>query len=52
MTRKRRSFTPEEFIQEAVCLVLDQGYTIAEASRSLNVDKSALRRWGENHVGS
>jgi transposase len=44
MTRKRRSFTPE-FKQEAACLVLDQGYSIAEASRSLDVGENALRRW-------
>ncbi|NWO07567.1 MAG: transposase, partial [Alteromonadaceae bacterium] len=36
MTRKRRSFTPE-FKQEAASLVLDQGYTIAQASMSLGV---------------
>jgi transposase len=39
MTRKRRSFTPE-FKQETACLVLDQGYSIAEASRSLNVGEN------------
>ena len=44
MTRKRRSFTPE-FKQEAASLVLDQGYTIAQASMSLGVGESALRRW-------
>jgi len=44
MTRKRRSFTPE-FKQEAASLVLDQGYTIAQASTSLGVGESALRRW-------
>ncbi|WP_349343457.1 IS3 family transposase [Marinobacter sp. MMG032] len=44
MTRKRRSFTPE-FKQEAASLVLDQGYTIAQASMSLGVVESALRRW-------
>ncbi|SFI26254.1 transposase [Modicisalibacter xianhensis] len=44
MTRKRRSFTPE-FKQEAACLVLDEGYSITEASRSLGVVESALRRW-------
>ena len=44
MTRKRRSFTPE-FKQEAACLVLDQGYTVTEASRSLDVGENALRRW-------
>ncbi|WP_422823743.1 transposase [Vreelandella janggokensis] len=38
MTRKRRPFTPE-FKQEAICLVLDQGYSVAEVSRSLNVGR-------------
>ena len=44
MTRKRRSFTPE-FKQEAASLVLDQGYTIPQASTSLGVGESAIRRW-------
>jgi len=44
MTRKRRTFTPE-FKQEAASLVLDQGYSIAEASTSMGVGESALRRW-------
>ena len=44
MTRKRRSFTPE-FKQEAASLVLDQGYTVPQASTSLGVVESALRRW-------
>lgn len=44
MTKKRRSFTPE-FKQEAACLVLDQGYSISEASRSLDVSENVLRRW-------
>ena len=44
MTRKRRSFSPE-FKQEAASLVLDQGYTIAQACASLGVGESALRRW-------
>ena len=47
MTKKqRRSFTPE-FKLEASCLVLDQGYSIPEASRSLDVGETALRRWVE-----
>lgn len=44
MTRKRRTFTTE-FKHEAACLVLDKGYTLPEASRSLNVGETALRRW-------
>ena len=45
MTKKqRRSFTPE-FKLEAACLVLDEGYSIAEACRSLDIGETALRRW-------
>ena len=44
MTRKRRSFSPE-FKQEAASLVLDQGYTILQASVSLGIGESAIRRW-------
>ena len=54
MTRKRRSFTPE-FKQEAACLMLDQGYSVIEACRALNIGESALRRWvkqlSEERVG-
>lgn len=39
MTRKRRSFKPE-FKQETPCLVLDQGCSIVEASRSLDIGKT------------
>ena len=35
MTRLRRSFTAE-FKHEATPLVLDQGYSVLEASRSLD----------------
>lgn len=44
MTKQRRTFTPE-FKREAACLVLDQGYSHAEAARSLGLVESALRRW-------
>ena len=44
MKKQRRSFTTE-FKQEAACLVLDQGYSVPEASRSLDVGETALRRW-------
>ena len=44
MTRKRRAFTPE-FKQEAASLVLDQGYSITQASLSLGVVESVLRKW-------
>ena len=44
MKRQSRSFSTE-FKHEAACLVLDQGYTIREACRSLDPGETALRRW-------
>lgn len=44
MTRKRRAYTGE-FKQEAVKLIADQGYTVAEAARSLGVHATVLRKW-------
>jgi transposase len=45
MNRKRRKSYSQEFKLEAVRLITHRGYSIAEASRSLGVDYSALRRW-------
>ncbi|MCG1054103.1 transposase [Mycetohabitans sp. B5] len=44
MTKQRRTFSPE-FKQQAACLVLDQGYSHMEASRSVGVGETVLRRW-------
>lgn len=44
MTKQRRTFSAA-FKREAAGLVLDQGYSHIEASRSLGVVESALRRW-------
>ncbi len=44
MTRLRRSFAAE-FKLEAASLVLDQDYSVPEASRSLDVGETVLRRW-------
>ncbi len=44
MTKQRRTFSPE-FKREAADLVLKQNYSFVEASRSLSVGESALRRW-------
>ena len=41
---KKRSYT-NEFKREAVALVTDQGYTLAEASRSLGIHANLLRNW-------
>jgi transposase len=46
MTRKRRTYT-DEFKADAVKLLTEQGYTLAEASRSLGVHANLLRKWRE-----
>jgi len=44
MANKRRSFTTE-FKNEAAALVVQQGYSVSEACRSLGIGETALRRW-------
>jgi transposase len=44
MARKRRSYTPE-FKAEAVKLVTEKGYSLAEAARSLGIHETLLRSW-------
>ncbi|QKM48774.1 hypothetical protein B7760_02812 [Burkholderia glumae] len=44
MPKQRRSFSPE-FKQQVASLVLDQGYNFSEASRSVGVGETVLRRW-------
>jgi transposase len=45
--RKRRKYT-EEFKREAVALVTEQGYSVAEAARSLDVGENLIRRWRQH----
>lgn len=45
MSRKKRKIYSKEFKQEAVRLITDKEYSIAEASRNLGVEYSVLRRW-------
>ena len=40
----RKQYT-KEFKLDAISLVLDQGFTIAEAARSLEINANMLRRW-------
>ena len=44
MPRTRRTYTPE-FKAEAVKLVTEQGYSVAEAARSLGISENLLRNW-------
>ena len=44
MPRTRRTFTPE-FKAEADRLVTEQGYSVAEAARSLGITDNLIRNW-------
>src|SRR5947208_3103183 len=44
MARSRRTYTPE-FKAQAVKLVTEQGYSVAEAARSLGLSDNLLRNW-------
>jgi transposase len=44
MAKRRRTYTCE-FKTEAVKLVTEQGYSMAEAARSLGVHETLLRSW-------
>ena len=46
ITRKKYS---KEFKLDAISLVLDQGYTRAEAARSLDINTKMLGRWINEH---
>lgn len=49
MSQKRRSNKthPREFKEEAVALVLEQGYTVPQAAKSLGIAASLLYKWKE-----
>jgi transposase len=44
MTQKRKNYTAE-FKREAVRLVTEQGYSMSQAARNLDVNMNMLRRW-------
>jgi len=44
MAKKRRTYTPELKV-EAVKLVTERGYSVAEAARSLGIHETLLRSW-------
>jgi transposase len=45
MSEKKRKTYSAEFKREAVRLITEKGYGIAEASRNLGIEYSVLRRW-------
>jgi transposase len=44
MTEKRKNYTAA-FKREAVRLVSDQGYSLSQAARNLDINVNMLRRW-------
>jgi len=44
MTKQRKQYTAE-FKQDAVSLVTEQGYSFAEAGRSLGINGNMVSRW-------
>lgn len=47
--RKRRTFT-DEFKRDAVSLVLDEGYSLSQAARSLGVHPNQIRNWRQKFM--
>ena len=41
---------PKAFKEEAVALVLEQGYTVAEAAKSLGIQPNLLYRWRDQFL--
>jgi transposase len=48
--KKTRSAYTDDLERDAVALVNEQGYTIAEASRSLGVGANLIGRWRRQFV--
>ncbi|GAC33195.1 transposase [Paraglaciecola polaris LMG 21857] len=48
---QKRSYKqyPKEFKDEAVALVLEQGYSVPDAAKSLGIAANMLYRWKELH---
>jgi transposase len=50
MKKKRRKYT-QEFKEEAVKLITEQGYQITEAARNLGINVNLLGRWKREKEG-
>lgn len=49
MTKRINKQYPDDFKQEAVALVLEQGYTIVQAAASLGITDKILYSWVSKH---
>lgn len=45
MTKRTNKQHPNDFKQEAVALVIEQGYSVVEAAASLNITDKLLYNW-------
>ncbi len=45
MTKRTNKTYPNDFKQEAVALVMEQGYSVVEAAASLNITDKLLYHW-------
>lgn len=44
MGSTRRSFT-EEYKRDAIALIVDGGYSVAEVSKQIDVSETSIRKW-------
>ena len=51
MAEKRKTYTAE-FKQEAVRLIMEQRYGVAETARNLGINTNMLRRWKQEYAGN
>jgi transposase len=51
MTKKTRRKYTAEFKAEAVKLVTDEGYSISQAARNLDINANMLARWKQQLTG-
>ena len=49
MSTKKRRYHTKEFKEEAVKLVTEQGYAVAEAARNLGINYNVLSRWKKKY---
>ena len=47
MQRRDRRFFSKEFKRETAGLILDQGYSVPEACKAMDVGRTAIGRWGQ-----
>ena len=52
MTKRKRTKYTDEFKAEAVRLITDEGYSISQAARNLDINTNMLCRWKNELTGN